>query len=138
MLTSPIGDLLSSASLLLAGVGVVYGAWYTELTDLLQKSIPPHSEDRVSVRKSLQTGYWRRALPLAVFSAITSLILLPDAIAFVKRSVRIYTQGEPHMELYDALATLFVTVEIFSLMFAIHLATFAYRLGKRLVEASRV
>lgn len=107
-----MGDLLSAASLLLAGVGVVYGAWYSELTRILETNIPQHLPDRRPVRRALSIAYKRRALPLAVFVGLTSLILFPDALACVLASFHEYTHDGLPRAPYDARATLFVTVGV--------------------------
>ena len=129
---SPVTDLLSAASLLLAGVGVVYGTWYPELSAALAKEIPEHKPDRGPTQKALNLALWRRALPLAVFSFVTTAILLPNAVSITTASARNYLSATRVARGYDASATLYVAVELSALLFGIHLVSLAWRLWMRL------
>jgi hypothetical protein len=134
---SPVTDLLSAASLLFAGVGVVYGTWYPELSTALAKEIPEHKPDRGPTQKALNLALWRRALPLAVFSFVTMVILLPNAVTITADSARNYLSATRVARGYDAAATLYVAVELFALLFAMHLLSLAWRLWMRLRQSTK-
>ena len=134
---SLVTDLLSAASLLLAGIGVVYGTWYPELSAALAKEIPEHKPDRRPTQKALKIALWHRALPLAVFSFVTTVILLPNAVTITAASARNYLSATRVASGYDASATLYVAVELSALLFAMHLVSLAWRLWMRLRQSTK-
>ena len=137
-MASSVGDLLTAASLLLAAVGVVYESWYGDLKAAIEEPIPIHTADRGQVRDALRVALWRRAAPLALFSLCTGLVLLPDAIASVINSIRIYCNVKPALRSYDGLTTLFFTVEVFTLAFTLHLLGMTLGLKRRLNKVNEV
>ena len=126
-----MNDLLSAASLLLTIVGVIYGLWYGEITKAIDdgSKLPPrvHPEDRVAPVKKLCECLRSKAIPLSIASICVSLVFLPPSMALVFHFVRACFQR------YDAIATSFIIVEIFSLALAylsLHRALKLWRLTR--------
>lgn len=67
-------DLVQAASLLVAGLGAVYGLWYSRLEKSLSRSLPEHEDDAVAPRAEIRNDYRRRAVPLFVGSVLTVIV----------------------------------------------------------------
>ena len=116
-----MSDLLSAASLLLTVVGIFYGLWYVEISNAIDSGakLPPrdHPEDRTAPLKRLSETLRSKAIPLSIASLSVALVFLPPSlgivVAFLVDLVRI---GPCLLLKYDAIATAFVTVELFPLV----------------------
>lgn len=129
--------MLAAATLLLTAIGIVYGTWYAMFVETLAKDIAAHKPDRIAVQRDLREAFWRRALPLAFFSAATSIILAPPSWRQIADSANAYLHRKATLLAYDPLVTLDVPVELFLLAFSLHLIAVAWALGARLRKANR-
>jgi hypothetical protein len=75
-----MSDLLSSASLLLAIIGVLYGIWYADIVNATNIVVKEHYADRGSQRDQVTNVKRGKALPLAIIASLLTLTFLPDAI----------------------------------------------------------
>lgn len=104
-----MGDLLSSASLLLAAVAMVFSVWYPEIKSLSDAAIPRH--DRAPHRRKLSILFWTRALPLTLASLCVAAIYFPEFITIFRRSYGAhFSSGVNNIFRYDAVATAFILV----------------------------
>lgn len=118
-----MSDLLSAASLLLTVVGVIYGLWYAEISNAINEvpKIPPLSrpEDRAAPLRRLRQVLHSKAIPLAIASVCVALVFLPPSAALVLQFVHgCFRLGPSILLKYDAIATSFIAVELFSLALA--------------------
>jgi hypothetical protein len=126
-----VADLLSAASLLLAVVSVVYGLWYPDLVTTLATSVPKHAEDRKQPHRKVSSILFRRSLPLAVAAILVGSIFLPDAIILIVQALHQYHQhGLKALGSYDAVATAFCLVELFSIALAWHATRLCVKLNR--------
>lgn len=125
-----MADLLSSASLLIAIVAVLYGLWYPDIKRGIETKVGLHLEpDKVSDVKGIM---FRRALPLAISSLGLGLVFLKDTVRIVFSSVRSIRSSVPdHFRNYDAVSTAFVFVEFIWMYVALQLLGDLYSLAKK-------
>jgi hypothetical protein len=122
-----MGDLLSSASLLLAAIAMVFSVWYPEIKSLSDKSIPDHDRDQHCSK--LKRLFWSRAFPLALASIGVTIIYLPDCLNIIKRSAKAHFSpdaGQTYQ--YDAVATAFILVELLTIGLMVFLLYYVSRL----------
>lgn len=128
-----MSDLLSSASLLIAIVTVLYALWYSEIrrgiNDL--KPIDRREDDKISEVFGILC--WR-ALPLAGASFCLAVIFLKDAVIIVQRSWSLNEGLMSRLISYDAVATAFVLVEIICIFLAVLILIQAVKLVINLHE----
>jgi hypothetical protein len=113
-----MSDLLSSASLLIAIVTVLYALWYPEIRRGIKeiKATGVREDDKIS--EVLGIIIWR-ALPLMAASLGLAVVFLKDAIVIVQRSWRDTADLRSRITTYDTVATAFVLVEIVCIFLAI-------------------
>lgn len=128
-----MSDLLSSASLILAVVGILYGLWYPEITKTLEKDIPEHREDRGKIYRELASTIWSRALPLALLSLVVSLIFLRDTLTIAHEQIaQIAADGfGAYLSSYDTVSLVFFAVQIITIAIGLHALVLTARLIKR-------
>lgn len=128
-----MSDLLSAATLLLTVVGVIYSLWYGEISKAIDDApkIPPstHPEDRAAPLKKLRDVLHSKAIPLSIASVCVTLVFLPPSAGLVFQFVhRCFQLGPSILKKYDAIATSFITVELFSISLAYLSSIRAWRL----------
>jgi len=126
-----MSDLLSSASLLLAVLGVLYGLWYPEIIAALEIKVPDFVEDRKRPYRQVSSVLYSRAFPLTIAAIGVSLIFLPDALKIVSDTVIEYqAQGIAYIRNYSAVHTAFCFVVAMSIAIAVHLTIFSVKLSR--------
>jgi hypothetical protein len=125
-----MGDLLSSSSLILAIVGMLYSLWYPEIQKALSSKLSRYKEDRGEIYKEITNVIYGRAIPLATLAILTPVIFLPDTIkTFNKIYVQIITSDVKTFFLnYDSVGIAFCVVEIVTLAIGIHILTLSLKL----------
>lgn len=131
-----MSDLLSAASLFLAVIGLLYSAWYKEMTDALTMTISDYKDDRGPEIHNLKVVYQTRALPLAFASGILAMILFIDLISITLEAVLLFAnKGFSAIKSYDAVKTLFWVIALSSILLAVHILQVAYQLCLRWKKA---
>lgn len=113
-----MGNELSSASLLLTIVTILYSIWYQEINN--GKNISPelHQEDNKSKFEKVQIIFWQRAFILVLITSILSLILLPDVIMIISNSLKIYgSSNYSFLGNYNSAITTFCLIEVVLFIF---------------------
>lgn len=127
-----MSDLLSSASLLLAVLGVLYGLWYPEIIDALKRPKPTHTQDYGPLYRKVESVLYGRALPLTIAAVGASIIFLPDAIKIIVNSILAYRDhGIANISNYSAVHTAFCFVVAMSMAIAVHLTMFSVKLKQK-------
>jgi hypothetical protein len=124
-----MSDLLSSVSLLLTFIAILYGLWYQEIVRSLETKISSHSLDRVKDYRRVKATLYSRALPLAGASIALTLVFVPDALRILLISVD-HTQRTGWTSLFDynAVSAALVLVTISTAAFACHLTKLVIKL----------
>lgn len=128
-----MGDLLSSASLLLAIIGMLFSLWYSDISDTLALKIPDYKDDRKPIRKTVKSCMISRCLPLVLSSVLVSLVFLPVAVGICVESadlwfgLRLRTFGY-----YDPVRTAIVIVTLFCVAFAVYSITLLWKMNQKL------
>ena len=131
-------SLLTSVSVLLALIGVVYALWYEELKQANERKLPRHREDREPVLDHLCSVYWSRAVPLTVASFSVTAVFAPPAVDIVAESAKQYLLiGVGNIANYDAIATSLVLIEVFLIMLSVQVGATMLRLRRRIREHRR-
>ena len=131
-----MSDLLSSASLLIAIVTVLYALWYAEIKRGIKDIRPRQNWEKDDFLEVLGI-LLLRALPLAVASLGLALVFLKDALIIVRNSLKLELNIHDRIMNYDAVSTAFVLVESICLfLFALIIVQF-FRLVMNLINLAR-
>jgi D-alanyl-lipoteichoic acid acyltransferase DltB (MBOAT superfamily) len=126
-----LSDLLSSASLLLAVLGVLYGIWYPEFIEALNVKVPKFTEDRNRPYRRVTSLLYGRAIPLSVASFVVSLIFFPDALKIIGFSIQDYQlNGFAALYDYNAVNTAYCFVIVMSIAIACYITYLSVKLGR--------
>jgi hypothetical protein len=119
-----MGDLLSSASLLLTIITVLYGLWNPAIKTALDTPVPTYKAQCIKPLAELKSAIWKRAIPLAFAAYTVALVFAKDAIELCISSWGSYTTAGigKTLEKYNAVGTAFVLVVILSLILAVQLS----------------
>ncbi|HEY5883178.1 MAG TPA: hypothetical protein VIT88_00740 [Pyrinomonadaceae bacterium] len=115
-----MSDLLSSASLLIAIVTVLYGVWYPEIKRGIKDIKPKRLRDCDDIAE-VKGVILNRALPLTVASVGLTLVFLKDAVILVGNSLTLTGGLRDRIMNYDAVSTAFVSVEAICLFLSLHI-----------------
>jgi uncharacterized BrkB/YihY/UPF0761 family membrane protein len=110
------GDLRTAAGLLLATIGLVFSAWYPEMTAAIELDSPRHRVDRDPQIAVVQRALLTHAVPLLIAVLILLTALAPVALSVISHSLT-DEWGDP----YDPVRAIFVCVWalIVAMVFAI-------------------
>lgn len=122
-----MSDSISAASLLMAIVAVLYGAWYQEIINAARLTIPKH--DKGPLLQTVNDTLLNRCLPLTIMTGVIFLVFLPDAIEIIRHSIATYAKhASIPYELYDSVRTAFCIIVLVSLAITAHLCRLTIRL----------
>jgi hypothetical protein len=128
-----MSDLLSSASLLLTMIALLYGMWYQEIVKAIETVVQAQPQDRVPDRKRVKSVFRTKALPLAVASAVLTVVFVPVTIKILVVSVNhVCDHGWKAVRDYDAVATSLVLVTLGAGFFSWHLLSLAKKVREKL------
>lgn len=127
-----MSDLLSSASLLLTLIALLYGMWYQEIVQAIDTIVQPQPRDRVQDYQRANGVYLTKAMPLAVAAIVLTLVFAPDSVRILFVSANHARQyGWRAIYDYDAVSTSLALVTLGSGFFASHLLSSTRRLGQK-------
>ena len=89
-----MNNLLSASSIFLAVLGLLYSSWYSEIRAALNEKIPKFKEDRTEIKGKVSEVYRYRIMPLSLGSTVLCLILLPDVVTIVIKSLSSYVSRD--------------------------------------------
>jgi len=115
-----MSDAISAASLLMAVVAILYGAWYQEIMQAVKITVPKH--DKQINFMLVNNVLVSRCLPLTAMAVIVFLVFLPDMIEIVQHSLSVLgVMGVKSYSKYDSVRTAFCLVIFVSFAIAVHL-----------------
>ena len=121
-----MGDLLSSASVLLTLIALLYSLWYPEMVQAIDTVVPPDKRDREPDHKRVKGVYSTKARPLAVAALILTVVFAPDTVRILCASAKHASEGGLRSILdYNAVSSSLVLVTVGSGFFAWHLFSLA-------------
>jgi len=118
-----MGDLLSSASLLLTIITVLYALWNPSIKTAMNIKIPDFKSQAAQPISEVSAAIRTRAVPLAFAASTVALVFAKNAIELICDSFRSYSSLGIARTLrsYDAVGTAFVLVVILSFAIAVQL-----------------
>jgi hypothetical protein len=130
-----MGDIFSSASLLLAIITVLYSLWNSEIMSIINEPTPSHWADRKRPYRIAKIAFKTKLLPLAISIYLFVLIFLPDLIRTCILSGKLYLiEGIKAVTNYSSANTAFVTMLLFSFFLAYHITLLLRELAKKIRE----
>jgi hypothetical protein len=128
--------LMSSATLLLTVIGILFGVWYPEIAKILEEEIPRFREDRQDIRRRVKLVLNTKAYPLTISALLLALIFLPDSLKLCSVSAKALRAlgWRAYWEKYDAISTTFVVANGMMFLFAVLMVYLTVRLVKKLKE----
>jgi len=133
-----MSDILSALSLLLAVLGLLYSAWYSELSSAIKENIPKFKEDRNPVLERVQSILFTKSLPLSISASIISLIILPDFIKIIIETIGTFKEyGISSVKYYDSVKSLFFATFILLIILTVHLIIISKKLNKIIKDCKK-
>jgi hypothetical protein len=125
-------DLVQAASLLVAGLAVVYGLWYPRLEKSLSRHLPEHEADAIAPRTEIRDDYRRRALPLFVGSALTVIVFVWPCVKIAYDAImRVSNCGLSAFADYNAVEASLVLVLFACIALSWHVGLITWKLRKK-------
>ncbi|MDT4896422.1 MAG: hypothetical protein QOH25_1499 [Acidobacteriota bacterium] len=127
-----MADLLSSASLLVAIIAVLYGLWYPDISRGINMEVPQYKEQCAGPLSTVNLIMKRRALPLVLISVGLAIVFVKDTIRILYNSTISLGSGIGARLLnYDGVNTAFVFVEILLICVSIQLIADFIKLARK-------
>lgn len=115
-----MSDEISAASLLMAVVAILYGAWYQEIISASNTNVPPHDKHRPLA--VVEAALFSRCLPLAVMAVAVVLVFLPTFVGIAGHAIAVLGEsGLAGYERYSSVRTAFCLVVVVGAAIAAHL-----------------
>lgn len=104
-----MSDEIAVASLLMAILAILYGAWYSEILRAVNLDVPKHDKE-INLGIAKETLYGK-CLPLLGLSILTTAVFTPSLISIVSNSILIAkNNGFDAYKSYNAVKTAFCLV----------------------------
>lgn len=105
-----MSDEISAASLLMAVVAILYGAWYQEIVDAANTAVPA-KHDKHKPLAAVEKALFTRCLPLAFMAVMLVLVFSPTLVGIVGHAVSVLReQGLAAYGAYSSVRTAFCVV----------------------------
>lgn len=82
-----MSEALSAASLLLAMIALVFGAWWPSITAAAEFRFAKSELNRPEERRPIRTTLIGQAIPLTVSAVVAAVIFMPRALGLVKDGI---------------------------------------------------
>ena len=128
-----INEILSSISLLLATIALLYSSWQQDIRKARELKIPQHYIDGRVEHNFLKETLWKKAVPLCVATILITLTFLPEMVRVILLSLRnISCNGIiKSMHDYNAMETTLILVTVALFLFSSHLFSISSILYKK-------
>ena len=113
-----MADALSAASLLLAAVALVYGAWSGDIEKEASRTYSPNAKAKEREKAVSRAVLWRKAIPLAIAGWFILAVFAPRTVVITWDTGRALLTGRWR---YDDVSTIFVLSTGLTLALALHL-----------------
>lgn len=123
---SPMPDALSSASLLLAAIALVYSTWSHSIEAQATRTYSGELNTKIEEQKETQDVLNFRARPLMVVSWLVFVTFLPRSGGLLATAVSCAARSKMHCT-YDDVAAIFLLTQLVIVGLALHLGG---RVGK--------
>jgi hypothetical protein len=128
---SSMGDALSSASLLLAALALVYGAWSGSIDKETNRIYAAGENTKEDEKKETRRVRNRRALPISVGSWLIAVTFVPRDFDIFRNTLSCAEQDHCG---YDDVAAIFILTQVFILALALHLTGRVRALSNKLAQ----
>jgi len=128
-----MNDVLSSASLILAVIALLFTTWKDEIQEARDLKIGLHYDDSEKNHKKVKEALWRRSFPLALSATIMILIFIPEIVRIITQSTGIINSESfvGSLNNYDAQLATFIFVFLLFIAFDYYLWSLTIELYKR-------
>ncbi len=117
-----MGDTISSVSLLLTIITVIFSLWYSEINNTINMELPSYKSDSGEHKSKVDEVLGLKALPLLVSSALLTLVITPKTVYIIFNSCKLlYFEGFLAFKYYDVVYAIFIIVWLFSLFFTVYI-----------------
>jgi hypothetical protein len=126
---SGMDNALSAASLLLAAVALIYGAWSGDIEREVTRDVSPNANAKEKEKAHTRAVLWGKAIPLAIAGWAIVAVFTPRTMLITFDTCRALVAGTWR---YGDVTTIFVLSTALSLALAIHLVSRVLALCKAL------
>lgn len=123
------GDVIATASLLLAVVAVLFSLWYAEIEKAIGVAEPEHKGAKRARRNEIKPALYK-ALPLSVVATAIAAVFLPRAVDIAYASAGLFSKGWGAWR-YDDLKMAFLLTEGILVLLACYCVRRAWRLCEK-------
>lgn len=122
-----MSDEIAVASLLMAILAILYGAWYPEIVRVINLEIPKH--DRAIHLSTTKEILYRKCLPLLGLSILTAAVFTPSLISIIYHSILVAKNyGFYSYQKYNAVKTAFCLVIVSCYIISYQMCSLNYSL----------
>lgn len=133
-----MSDILSSASLLLAALAMVFSVWYGEIKSICDKNVTHNMDNLKSHKEQLWTVFMTRGLPLFIVSLLIGFIYLPFFVSILVKSYQTVFKPESGQTcLYNPIDASLVLVVLLTFGIAFVLFCYLIIISKKICETNR-
>jgi hypothetical protein len=122
-----MSDEIAVASLLMAILAILYGAWYSEIVKAVNLDIPKHEKAiNLGIAKE---ALFSKCLPLLVLSILTTAVFTPSLLSIISHSILIAKDnGFESYQKYSAVKTAFCLVIASCFLISFQMCLLSFRL----------
>ncbi|EPX8935585.1 hypothetical protein ACW5X7_002991 [Morganella morganii] len=122
-----MSDEIAVASLLMAILAILYGAWYSEIVKAVNLGVPKHDKE-INLAIAKETLY-SKCLPLLGLSILTTVVFTPSLISIVLNSIlTAKSNGLDAYKSYSAVKTAFCLVIVSCFLISFQMCLLTHRL----------
>ncbi|MFN3352949.1 MAG: hypothetical protein ACK4Z5_05010 [Brevundimonas sp.] len=127
-------DALSAASLLLAMIALIFGAWWPKLTFAAEFEFSESEGNRPEQRRPIRATLFGQAIPLTIGAVVAALIFAPRTLKLMQDAIAC---GCPSPARLNDVAAAFVVSEILLWTIAVALIVQTSRISVNLFKARK-
>jgi hypothetical protein len=126
-------SLLSSASILMAAIALIYSFYQKEISDAKEYKAPAYFVDAEPKYKEIKSLTYAKLLPLIIFTGVTNIVYLPPVISSISETFLLWFNPALASKYSPNIAALII-IELF----LIYLLVFFYSIFVELVEKLKI
>lgn len=115
-------NILSALSLILGMFVAIFIKWLEEITKANEVEIPTYKEDGENEYKLVKKINWVNVFPLLMFSLILTLVIIPDWLKILFKSLEIIKEYSFNLKYYDIVSAIYLLIGVTSFSFTVYLS----------------
>lgn len=128
-----MSEVLSSLSILLATIALLYSSWQADIRKARELKIPQHYIDGKKEHDFLKETLWKKTIPLCLATTLVTFAFLPETVRIIWSSVKIIISNGflQSIQTYNAMPTALVIVNFALFLLSSHLLSMSLILYRK-------